>query len=93
LTVSFLLQHPLVLTGALILDLLAIHPVADGSVFETKNAYYARLYESQRRWGATGHQPGDDPACPQRASGFGPDQGRALRALRQVAKALRCTIG
>jgi Fic family protein len=70
--------HPLVLIGALILDLLAIHPVADGNgrlarlvtthellgrgygvaryisieqrVFESKNAYYASLYESQRDW-------------------------------------------
>jgi Fic family protein len=70
--------HPLVLLSALVLDLLAIHPVADGNgrlarlattsellrlgygvaryvsveqqVFETKNAYYAALFESQRRW-------------------------------------------
>lgn len=70
--------HPLVLVGALILDFLAIHPVADGNgrlarlltthellgqsygvvryasieqrVFETKNSYYAALYESQRCW-------------------------------------------
>lgn len=70
--------HPLVLIGALVLDLLAIHPVADGNgrlarlvtthellaqgygvtryisieqrVFESKNAYYASLYESQRGW-------------------------------------------
>lgn len=70
--------HPLVLIGALILDLLAIHPVADGNgrlarlvtthelltqgygvtryisieqrVFDSKNAYYASLYESQRGW-------------------------------------------
>jgi hypothetical protein len=63
---------------ALILDLLAIHPVADGNgrlarllttyellskgygvaryvsleqrVYESKNAYYASLYESQREW-------------------------------------------
>lgn len=70
--------HPLVLIAALILDLLAIHPVADGNgrlarlvtthellaqgygvtryisieqrVFESKNAYYASLYESQRGW-------------------------------------------
>ena len=70
--------HPLVLIGALILDLLAIHPFADGNgrlarlvtthellaqgygvtryisieqrVFESKNAYYASLYESQRDW-------------------------------------------
>lgn len=70
--------HPLVLLAALILDLLAIHPVADGNgrvarlvttrellelgyrvaryvsveqqIFETKNGYYAALYESQREW-------------------------------------------
>jgi Fic family protein len=70
--------HPLVLVGALILDFLAIHPVADGNgrlarlltthellaedyrvaryisveqrIFESKNAYYANLYESQRGW-------------------------------------------
>lgn len=70
--------HPLVLTGALVLDFLAIHPVADGNgrlarlltmyellsqgygvvryvsieqrVFESKNSYYASLYESQRNW-------------------------------------------
>jgi Fic family protein len=70
--------HPLVLIGALILDLLAIHPVADGNgrlarlitthellgqgygvaryvsieqrIYESKNAYYASLYESQRNW-------------------------------------------
>jgi len=70
--------HPLVLLGAFILDLLAIHPVADGNgrlarlattnellqlgyrvaryvsieqeIFETKNAYYAALAESQRDW-------------------------------------------
>ena len=70
--------HPLVLLGAFILDLLAIHPVADGNgrlarlatthellelgygvaryvsieqeIFETKNAYYASLAESQRDW-------------------------------------------
>jgi Fic family protein len=70
--------HPLVLIGALILDLLAIHPVADGNgrlarlltthellsqgygvaryvsleqrIYESKNAYYASLYESQREW-------------------------------------------
>lgn len=70
--------HPLVLIGALILDLLAIHPVADGNgrlarlvsthqllsqdygvaryvsieqrIYESKNAYYASLYESQRGW-------------------------------------------
>ena len=70
--------HPLVLIGALIVDLLAIHPVADGNgrlarllttyellgqgygvaryvsleqrIFESKNAYYASLFESQRKW-------------------------------------------
>lgn len=70
--------HPLVVLCAFILDLLAIHPVADGNgrlarlitarellqlgygvaryvsveqqIFETKNAYYAALYESQREW-------------------------------------------
>lgn len=70
--------HPLVLIGALVLDFLAIHPVADGNgrlarllttyellargyrvvryvsveqrIFETKNTYYATLYESQREW-------------------------------------------
>ncbi len=75
--------HPLVLLAAFILDLLAIHPVADGNgrvarlattselrrlgydvaryvsleqqVFETKNAYYASLFESQREWHAAEH--------------------------------------
>jgi Fic family protein len=75
--------HPLVVLGAFILDLLAIHPVADGNgrlarlvtaselrrleygvvryvsleqqIFETKNAYYASLYESQRAWHDGGH--------------------------------------
>jgi Fic family protein len=70
--------HPLLLVGALILDFLAIHPVADGNgrlarlltthellsqdygvaryvsieqrVYESKGAYYASLYESQRGW-------------------------------------------
>jgi Fic family protein len=70
--------HPLVLIGALIVDFLAIHPVADGNgrlarlltthellaqgygvaryvsieqrIFESKNTYYDRLYESQRGW-------------------------------------------
>jgi Fic family protein len=70
--------HPLVLIGALVLDFLAIHPVADGNgrlarllttyellaqgyrvaryvsveqrIFESKNTYYATLYESQRSW-------------------------------------------
>ncbi len=70
--------HPVALVGALILDLLAIHPVADGNgrlarlvtthellsqgygvaryvsieqrIFESKHAYYASLYQSQRGW-------------------------------------------
>jgi Fic family protein len=70
--------HPLLLIAALILDFLAIHPVADGNgrlarlltthellshgygiaryvsieqrVYESRNAYYAGLYESQRGW-------------------------------------------
>lgn len=70
--------HPLVLIGALALDFLAIHPVADGNgrlarlltlhellareygiaryvsveqrIYESKHAYYAALYESQRGW-------------------------------------------
>src|SRR5215211_67751 len=70
--------HPLVLVGALILDVLAIHPVADGNgrlscllstyellshgygvaryvsleqrIYESKNTYYARLFESQQGW-------------------------------------------
>jgi len=70
--------HPLVLIGALILDFLAIHPMADGNgrlarlltthellsqgygvaryvsveqrIYESKNTYYASLYESQRGW-------------------------------------------
>jgi Fic family protein len=70
--------HPLVLLGALIVDLLAIHPVADGNgrlarlvtthellaqgygvaryvsieqrIFESKNSYYAGLYEAQQGW-------------------------------------------
>ncbi len=70
--------HPLVLIGALIVDFLAIHPVADGNgrlarllttyellsqgygvaryvsieqrIFEAKNTYYDRLYQSQRDW-------------------------------------------
>ena len=70
--------HPLVLTAALILDFLAVHPVADGNgrlarlltmhellgggygipryisieqrIYESKNGYYASLYESQRNW-------------------------------------------
>jgi len=75
--------HPLVLIGALVVDFLAIHPVADGNgrlarlltthellaegyrvaryvsveerVFETKNSYYAALYESQRKWHSGEH--------------------------------------
>jgi Fic family protein len=70
--------HPLLLIAAMVLDFLAIHPVADGNgrlarlltlhqllacgygvaryisveqlIFESKNSYYANLYESQRRW-------------------------------------------
>ena len=70
--------HPLILIGGLVVDLLAIHPVADGNgrlarlltthellaqgyrvaryisveqrVYESRNAYYAALYESQRDW-------------------------------------------
>lgn len=70
--------HPLVLIGGLVVDFLAIHPVADGNgrlarllttyellaqgyqvaryvsieqrVYASRNAYYAALYESQRRW-------------------------------------------
>jgi Fic family protein len=75
--------HPLVLVGALILDLLAIHPVADGNgrlarlltthellahgygvaryvsieqrVYDSKNSYYASLYESQQGWHESRH--------------------------------------
>jgi len=75
--------HPLVLIAALILDILAIHPVADGNgrlarlltthellaqgygvaryvsieqrVYESKNTYYASLYESQQGWHAGEH--------------------------------------
>jgi Fic family protein len=75
--------HPVALVGALILDLLAIHPVADGNgrlarlltthellsqgygvaryvsieqrIFESKNAYYASLYQSQRDWHRGAH--------------------------------------
>jgi Fic family protein len=77
------LAHPLVLLGMFVLDLLAIHPVADGNgrlarlatthellqldygvtrfvsieqqIFETKNAYYASLAESQRGWHEARH--------------------------------------
>jgi Fic family protein len=75
--------HPIVLIGALILDFLAIHPVADGNgrlarllttyellsggygvaryvsveqrIYESKNTYYASLYESQLGWHASEH--------------------------------------
>lgn len=75
--------HPLVLIAALTLDLLAIHPVADGNgrlarlitthellgqgysvaryvsieqrIYESKNGYYASLYESQRKWHEAEH--------------------------------------
>ncbi len=75
--------HPLVLIGAMILDFLAIHPVADGNgrlarlltthellsrgygvahyvsveqrIYESKNTYYASLYESQRGWHEARH--------------------------------------
>jgi Fic family protein len=75
--------HPLILIGALILDFLAIHPVADGNgrlarlltryellaggygvaryvsieqrMYESKNAYYASLNESQRGWHESEH--------------------------------------
>lgn len=75
--------HPLLLVGALILDVLAIHPVADGNgrlarllttyellsqgygvaryvsveqrVYDSKNTYYQRLYESQRGWHTAEH--------------------------------------
>jgi Fic family protein len=76
--------HPIALIGALILDLLAIHPVADGNgrlarlltthellsqgygvarymsieqrIYESKNAYYSSLYESQRGWHDARHE-------------------------------------
>jgi Fic family protein len=76
--------HPFVLIGALIVDFLAIHPVADGNgrlarllttrellrhdyrvarfisieqrIYESKNAYYAALYESQRNWHQGDHE-------------------------------------
>lgn len=75
--------HPILLIAALVLDFLAIHPVADGNgrlarlltthalleqgygvaryasveqrMFETKNAYYAALYASQRQWHEGAH--------------------------------------
>lgn len=77
--------HPLFLIGLFVLDLLAIHPFADGNgsvarmatthlllragysvpryvsveqrVFETKNAYYAALRDSQRGWHEARHSP------------------------------------
>jgi Fic family protein len=70
--------HPLVLVGALVLDVLAIRPVADGNgrlarplttyellaqgygvaryvsleqrIYDSKNTYYERLYDSQQGW-------------------------------------------
>jgi Fic family protein len=76
--------HPLVVMCAFVLDLLAIHPVADGNgrlarlvsarellklgygvaryvsveqqIFETKTAYYASLWESQRDWHEGDHK-------------------------------------
>ncbi|MBI2692579.1 MAG: Fic family protein [Solirubrobacterales bacterium] len=70
--------HPVLLVAALALDLLSIHPFADGNgrttrlatnsellesgygvvryvsleqrIFESKNQYYANLYQSQRNW-------------------------------------------
>lgn len=75
--------HPLVLIGGLIVDFLAIHPVADGNgrlarlitthellsqgygvaryvsieqrIFESKNTYYASLYQSQQGWHEGAH--------------------------------------
>lgn len=75
--------QPLVLIGALIVDLLAVHPFADGNgrlarlvtthellshgygvaryvsieerIFESKNTYYASLYEAQRKWHESDH--------------------------------------
>jgi Fic family protein len=75
--------HPLVLIGALILDVLAIHPVADGNgriarlittyallshgygvaryvsleqlVYDSKNTYCQRLYDSQQGWHTDEH--------------------------------------
>jgi Fic family protein len=75
--------HPLLLIALLILDLLAIHPVADGNgrlarlltthellsqgygvaryvsieqrIYDSKNTYYATLYESQRKWHEAEH--------------------------------------
>ncbi len=75
--------HPLVLIAALILDVLAIHPVADGNgrlarlvtthellaqgygvaryvsleqrIYDSKNTYYQRLYDSQQGWHSGEH--------------------------------------
>jgi Fic family protein len=75
--------HPLVLLGAFVLDLLAVHPVADGNgrlarlitthellrngygvaryvsveqrIYETKNAYYEALRQSQLGWHQAEH--------------------------------------
>jgi Fic family protein len=77
------LAHPIVLVAALILDFLAIHPVANGNgrvarilttqqllaqgygvsryvsveqrIYETRNAYYDALYQSQRNWHEAEH--------------------------------------
>jgi Fic family protein len=77
------LAHPLVLIAALILDFLAIHPVADGNgrlarllttyelrahgygvakyvsleqrIYDSKNTYYQRLFESQQGWHSSEH--------------------------------------
>jgi Fic family protein len=77
------IAHPLVLASALILDFLAIHPVADGNgrvarilttqqllargygvsryvsveqrIYDSKNAYYDALYQSQRGWHESDH--------------------------------------
>jgi Fic family protein len=77
------LAHPLVLIAALVLDFLAIHPVADGNgrlarllttyellahgygvakyvsleqrIYDSKNSYYQRLFESQQGWHTSEH--------------------------------------
>lgn len=77
------IAHPIVLVAAFILDLLAIHPVADGNgrvarilttqqllargygvsryvsveerIYESRNAYYDALYQSQRGWHESQH--------------------------------------
>ena len=92
--------HPLILIGALVLDFLAIHPVADGNgrlarllttyellaqgygvaryvsieqrIYDSKNSYYASLYESQRNW----HEGGHDDMAVDRLSL--PDPGRGI---------------